>query len=144
MKSLLLSFVALFFATTALWAYDFKSGDLYYNITNATDLTVEVTYEEQWSEDNYKGLTSVTIPSTVTYNGTTYNVTSIGENAFRYCTGLTSVTIPNSVTSIGWYAFLDCTSLTSVTIPNSVTSIGGYAFYHVPNIVYKGTATGSP
>ncbi|MBO4777877.1 MAG: leucine-rich repeat domain-containing protein, partial [Bacteroidales bacterium] len=49
--------------------------------------------------------------------------------AFYGCTGLTSVTIPNSVTSIGDYAFYGCTGLTSVTIPNSVTSIGDYAFY---------------
>ena len=52
------------------------------------------------------------------------DVTSIGGSAFRECSSLTSVTIPNSVTSIGDYAFYDCSSLTSVTIPDSVTSIG--------------------
>ena len=71
-------------------------------------------------------------------------ITSIGNGAFYGCTGLTSVTIPNSVTSIGESAFYGCSSLTTVTIPNSVTSIGWYAFYDVPNIVYTGTATGSP
>ena len=55
-------------------------------------------------------------------------VTSIGEDAFYYCTSLTSVTIPDSVTSIGEDAFYYCTSLTSVTIPDSVTSIGESAF----------------
>ena len=53
----------------------------------------------------------------------------IAGNAFYGCSGLTSVTIPNSVTSIGWSAFYNCSSLTSVTIPNSVTSIGENAFY---------------
>ena len=56
------------------------------------------------------------------------SVKSIGDLAFYYCSGLTSVTIPNSVESIGDYAFYSCYGLTSVTIPNSVTSIGYYAF----------------
>jgi hypothetical protein len=55
-------------------------------------------------------------------------VTSIGECAFRGCTGLTSITLPDSVTSIGRLAFDECTGLTSITIPNSVTSIGDSAF----------------
>ena len=54
----------------------------------------------------------------------------IGSDAFEGCTGLTSVTIPNSVTSIGDQAFYNCSGLTSVTIPNSVISIGGEAFYN--------------
>ena len=57
-------------------------------------------------------------------------LTSIGVSAFYGCSGLTSVTIPNSVMRIYEAAFYDCTNLTSVTIPNSVTSIGGSAFYN--------------
>ena len=52
-------------------------------------------------------------------------VTSIGENAFAYCTNLTSVSLPNSVTSMGWCAFTNCNALTSFTIPKSITSIYG-------------------
>ena len=57
------------------------------------------------------------------------SVTSIGNSAFYYCRSLTSITIPNSVTSIGDEAFSSCYFLTSITILNSVTSIGGSAFY---------------
>ncbi len=118
-------------------------GDLYYNL-NATNQTAEVTSQNSsypyWS----KSITIANIPSSVTYNSVIYSVTSIGEWAFTYCSGLTSVTIPNSVTSIGVCAFQYCTSLISIEIPNSVTSIGSSAFQDVPNIVYNGTATGSP
>ena len=57
------------------------------------------------------------------------SVTTIGNSAFYYCHGLTSVTIPNSVTILGSYAFYGCRGLNSVTIPNSVTSISDYVFY---------------
>ena len=57
------------------------------------------------------------------------SVTSIGEDAFRFCTSLMNVTIPSSVTSIGLGAFSNCRSLTSVMIPDSVTSIRSHAFY---------------
>ena len=60
-----------------------------------------------------------------------YPVVKIGDSAFGYRTGLTSITIPDSVTSIGSDAFYDCTSLTSITIPDSVTSIGEGAFFCV-------------
>jgi len=55
-------------------------------------------------------------------------VTSIGNSAFVYCTGLTSVTIPNTVTSIGEEAFMYCTRLASITIPKNISSIGNSAF----------------
>ena len=55
-------------------------------------------------------------------------MSTIGNEAFNGCTGLTSITIPNSVKSIGDYAFYDCTSLTSITFPFGITSIGQYAF----------------
>ena len=74
------------------------------------------------------------IPTSITYKNNEYNVTSIGEDAFYYCSGLTSVVIPDSVTSIGEYAFYYCSSLTSIVIPDSVTSIGSYAFYRCSSL----------
>ena len=78
------------------------------------------------SSGKYSG--EVVIPESVEHGGTAYSVTSIGDCAFEWCDGLTSVTIPNSVTSIGEKTFFRCSGLASVTIPNSVTSIGEYAF----------------
>lgn len=66
----------------------------------------------------------VIIPST--WKG--FPVTNIGWKAFKDCSSITSITIPNSVTSIGSYAFHGCSGLTSITIPNSVMSIGSEAF----------------
>ena len=73
------------------------------------------------------------IPSTISYNGTTYSVTSIGDRAFYYCSGLTSVAIPNSVTSIGESAFYGCTGLTSVVSNAIVPPALGNEVFTNPN-----------
>ena len=108
-------------------AHDFKVDSIYYNRIN--DNEVEVTYGQIF-DHRYQYHGAVTIPAAVTYDGTTYSVTSIGEGAFLRCPRLTSVVIPNSVTSIGRQAFAYCTGLTSIDIPNSVTAISSYAFYN--------------
>ena len=68
---------------------------------------------------NGKEITNLVIPN---------SVTTIGNDAFRNCSGLTSITIPDSVTLIGKSAFSGCGALISITIPNSVTSIGSAVF----------------
>ena len=78
------------------------------------------------SSGKYSG--EVVIPASVEYEGTICSVESIGYQAFYNCSGLTLVTIPNSVTSIEHAAFSGCSGLTSVTIPNSIESIGSSAF----------------
>ena len=108
------------------FSYTYQGQTLYYNIVNGE---AQVTYQNNGSPAYTYLSGSLVIPDTVTYNSATYSVTSIGDYAFRGCSGLTSVTIPNSVTSIGYLAFYGCSGLTSVTIPNSVTSIGSSAFY---------------
>ena len=101
-------------------AYDFQSGGFYYNITG--DRTVEVTI----NPNHYSG--SVTIPSMTSNASTVYQVTGIGQGAFASCSGLTSVTFPNTLTTIGNEAFASCANLTNVNIPNSVSAIGSNAF----------------
>ena len=131
LKHLLVLLAVALLLPQAAAAYDFKVGSLCYN-KNSDGTSVTVTYEYNSTEmsSGYLGLSgNLVIPATVTYSGKTYSVTSIG-GAFRRCTNLISVTIPNSVTSIGGSSFYGCTRLTSVNIPNSVTSIGGSAFYN--------------
>ena len=90
-------------------------GDFEYGVLS--DGTVNIT--------DYNGSAEkVVIPDTIDGK----SVTSIGDRAFKDCTSLTSITIPNNVTNIGYSAFCGCSSLASITIPNSVTEIGGWAF----------------
>ena len=90
-------------------AYDFKVDGIFYKILSSDNKTVEVTYRDSNSfnySDRYSG--TVTIPSSVTYNGKSYCVTCIGSYAFGDCSNLASITIPNSVTSIGDETFDGC------------------------------------
>lgn len=115
-------------------AHDFEVDGIFYNITDATNKTVAVTYSGISYDvvaDEYIG--SVVIPESVTYNNVTYNVTSIGNEAFCSCANLTGITIPNCVSGIGDYAFWGA-GITSIEIPNSVTSIGDAAFKECPNL----------
>ena len=119
MRSILrkLLLIAMLLTGSHAFAHDFEVQNsdgvtIYYNITSSTDLTCEVTFRGSDSSsysDVYKG--NITIPNTVTYYGTTYSVTSIGDHALSSCHGLTSITIPNSVTSIDNYAFIVFRSL---------------------------------
>ncbi len=104
LKTLLFLLLALL-GSTVLHAYDAVVDDIAYNFSGNE---AEVTEGGNYFDD-------VVIPESVTYNGITYSVTSIGNEAFRQC-GLTSITIPNSVTSIGEWAFIWCGGLTSIIV----------------------------
>lgn len=92
----------------------------------------KVTHPEDDTNLKYSG--SVTIPSTIIYDGDTYKVISIGSRAFSNCSNLISIDIPESVTSIEDEAFYGCYGLTSIVIPESVTSIGEKAFAYCSNL----------
>ena len=95
-------------STTAGLSLTLINGGSAYSVTDGTRMSGSLAVPPSW-----KGLP----------------VTAIGDDAFRECTALTSITIPGSVTSIGASAFKGCTGLASLTIPDSVVSIGDGAFY---------------
>ncbi|MBR5062667.1 MAG: leucine-rich repeat domain-containing protein [Prevotella sp.] len=111
LKSLLLCLFA--WVATRVVAYDCEVNGIYYDLygDNATVTYFRYSFPDYIS--NYKG--NITIPSRITYNGKSYSVTSIEEGAFWYCTGLTSITIPNSVTYMD-NAFYNCSGLISMRV----------------------------
>ena len=105
----------LLLCSTAASAYNFELGGIYYNIL--TKNTVEVTYHG--SAYAYSG--NVNIPTSVTYNGTTYSVVSIGQSAFYNSVNLISLSIPSTVTSIAEESISNCTALESISVNNNNT-----------------------
>lgn len=97
------------------------TDNIFYNLDEKTK-TAEVTN----SADKYSG--DISIPEKIILNDTEYTVTSIGKEAFKDCTSLTNIILPNSITKIDEAAFSGCTSLLNVTIPSSVTVLGYNAF----------------
>ena len=127
MKRTLLLICTLLCANMLFAQTTFTIGDLTYGVISTNPPQVEV-------HDANLSITTANIPETVTYNETTYSVTSIEEWAFYNCSSLTSVTIANSVISIGNNAFYNCRSLTSISIGNSLTYIGYDAFYNCSSL----------
>ena len=162
LESITIPFVGAVAGKTASDTYQYPFGYIFgtYNYTGAT-ATKQYYYGSSTSSTTYDtyyiptSLKTVTVTGGNILYGAFYNcsgltnitisdsVTSIGGAAFNNCSGLTSVTIGDSVTSIGGSAFFGCSSLTSVTIGDSVTSIGEWAFSgcsSLTSVYYKGTA----
>ena len=125
MKKILLFLFALFICSIA-FAYDVKINGIYYNL-NYENKTAEVTHGGNEYHSSYTQ-SEIFIPSSITHNGTTFKVISIGSNAFYNCETLTFVIIGDNVISIGSWAFADCKSLSVIKIPKSVQKIGSLAF----------------
>ena len=115
----LLTIIALAFSTITMMAEEFKIGKLTFVITSLTEVMLD---------DADEDITKAFLGETIDYQGKTYTLTEIREDAFYDCSSLTSITIPNIVKWIGESAFYGCESLTSISLPESVTSIGIEAF----------------
>ena len=136
--SIFLFSTILLIASTSVSAHDFEANNngtpIYFNLREGGK-AVEVTFRGSQPQDvinEYKG--EVVIPNAITFDGTTYPVTGIGEAAFMGCTELVTIHIPSSVTSLGANAFYDCKRLTSVyyNLPaEEVTSISEEVFQNV-------------
>ena len=122
----------IFFTLLALLACSFsfaeivKIGDLYYSLSSNT---AQVVKDQTSNNSVYSAYTSVAIPASVTYNSTTYSVTSIGTSAFESLTNLESVVLPSTITTINTDAFYGCSKLSSVNLPKGLTSINLRAFW---------------
>lgn len=120
-------------AFSDVFAYDFSAVNgsgvtIYYNISYERENAVEVTYEnDPWvGPPSYSG--NIIIPSSVSYAGQIYVVVAIDDYAFQNCSGLTGITLPNTLEWIDNNAFYGCQNLTSIILPNSTTMIRDWAF----------------
>lgn len=123
----ILALLILLSATISTFAYDIQDGRLYYNLNTAKQ-EATVTFGPT------KPTGKITIPSSVTYNGTRYYVTAIEAGAFQDCTELTRVDGLDQVKTIGVFAFENCTKLTYIHLSSRLTSIGAMAFYQCPSL----------
>ena len=127
LKSLVLLVVIAILATSNTYAqasFETIDGLRYLIDSDAKTATLTANTGEKYSGD-------IVVPEKVkATDGVEYPVTAFGDNAFKECGGLKSVTIPSSVTSLGSNCFEMCSGLTSLTIPSSVTSLGNWCFYN--------------
>ncbi len=112
-----------------MYAYDFESAGIYYDIKSTNECSVTFRAENVQS---YSG--RITIPSTVNYNDNEYKVTGIESKAFTGNEGLISVTIPNTVIKYPGSLFMDCVNLESVTLPSNLEKLPTSIFFNCPNL----------
>lgn len=153
MRKIILTLLLLTLSVGTWAEYDFEAFTpegqrLYYAYENGREGgSVRLTYpntEGAYWTDFEQPTGSLKLPATVTYDHHTYRVTSVGDHAFEGCTGLTAVSLPNTVTAVGRKAFAFCSNLNYLKVPASVTGIGEEAFSGVAFVIYCGEAAGGP
>lgn len=125
---LLFSF-PLFFIFGCALAYDVEVDGICYGLFGTR--RAYVTHHGEWADAGVSGATysgHLVIPEQISYQGRTYTVFSVDENAFAGCEGLTSVTLPSTVQALSGCAFLGCSSLRQVTLPDGLLKIAKCAF----------------
>ena len=120
------TFFLMFLCVRAM-GQNFVFNGIVYGVTSDVEQTVAVMNYSTLLSNAYSG--SITIPQTVENNGTTYNVTALGESAFESCTGVTHLNLPSTVRSLGSYCFYN-TNFTTLQLPDSLRSIGDHAFLY--------------
>ena len=125
-------------ATTSAETINFAVDGVCYQI-NTTNAPIATIVPGSYLGIDYASTLSgdLVIPSEVTYNGVTYSVNSVNQNAFAHCENITSISLPNSLKIIWYGAFQYCTSLTSLTIPASVTNIYGDGTNSLNSPIYR-------
>ncbi|MDE6300182.1 MAG: leucine-rich repeat domain-containing protein, partial [Muribaculaceae bacterium] len=137
MKKLLLFMLGVLMALPAFaqdFTYEYEGQTLIYTVISEEEKTVETKQGSNNKTPGNKVTGDLVIPETVKNGETEYSVTTIGTFAFAGCSGLNSVTVPESVTSIGECAFYSCRFLHSVLIHPTVITIGNDAFKNCVNI----------
>ena len=139
MKKITLFLLAMV-ASASIWAENVKINGIYYSLGSTT---AQVISDQSSDKSVYSAYTSVTIPSSVTYNNYTYPVTSVGTSAFEGCSNLQSVTLPSSVTVIGTDAFYACVKLGSINLEEGLTAINLRAFWgcNLDTVIIPSTVT---
>ncbi len=133
------SFVSILFTIVCMLcsfganAYDFVVGGFFYN--KIDDSRVEVTYQGETADRYEEYYGPEIVPSSVTYDGSTYRVSRIGNSAFSGCYRLDSVELPSTIVEIGENAFAGCSRMTTINIPSSVTTIGNGAFVSCSSMI---------
>lgn len=122
---LLVSLFAAMLPFSDSFSYDFSVDGVYYGIPEGKTDTVFVTFKDS-EYASYTG--TVSVPASVEHDGKVYKVAGVGDNAFRGCTALTAVNLPDAVSYIGDDAFRGCTALRSMDFPEGLETIGYNAF----------------